>query len=83
MVRYLEDFEPGHKFASGRLSVEAARIKSFAAEFDPQPFHLERGPRPRLVLQGTGCEWLACQILLSVSLIFTASPQKVPMRRNK
>ena len=40
MVRYLEDFEPGHKFVSGRLSVEAERIKSFAGEFDPQPFHL-------------------------------------------
>jgi acyl dehydratase len=39
MVRYLEDFEPGQKFASGVLSVEAERIKSFAAEFDPQPFH--------------------------------------------
>jgi len=41
MVRYLEDFEPGQNFASGRLSVEAARIKSFATEFDPQPFHLD------------------------------------------
>lgn len=40
MVRYLEDLEPGDKFVSGRLSVEAERIKSFAAEFDPQPFHL-------------------------------------------
>jgi acyl dehydratase len=40
MIRYLEDFEPGQKFGSGRLSVEASRIKSFAAEFDPQPFHL-------------------------------------------
>jgi acyl dehydratase len=41
MTRYLEDFEPGQKFASGRLRVEPARIKSFAAEFDPQPFHLD------------------------------------------
>ena len=40
MIRYLEDFEPGQKFGSGQLSVEATRIKSFAAEFDPQPFHL-------------------------------------------
>lgn len=40
MVRYLEDFELGHKFVSGRLSVEPERIKSFAGEFDPQPFHL-------------------------------------------
>ena len=38
---YLEDFEPGQKFGSGRLRVEPDRIKSFAAEFDPQPFHLD------------------------------------------
>jgi len=41
MVRYLEDFQPGQKFGTGRLSVEPERIKSFAAEFDPQPFHLD------------------------------------------
>ena len=41
MTRYLEDFEPGQKFGSGRLAVDAARIKSFATEFDPQPFHLD------------------------------------------
>jgi acyl dehydratase len=38
---YLEDFEPGQKFGSGRLRVDPDRIKSFAAEFDPQPFHLD------------------------------------------
>ena len=41
MMQYLEEFEAGQKFASGRLLVDAARIKSFAAEFDPQPFHLD------------------------------------------
>jgi len=40
-MRYLEDFSPGQKFGSGRLRVERERIKSFAAEFDPQPFHLD------------------------------------------
>ncbi len=40
-MRYLEDFAAGQKFGSGRLRVDAARIKSFAAEFDPQPFHLD------------------------------------------
>ena len=39
--RYLEEFAPGQKFASGQLKVDRERIKSFAAEFDPQPFHLE------------------------------------------
>ena len=42
-IHYLEDFQPGQKFGSGRLRVESARIKSFAAEFDPQPFHLDEG----------------------------------------
>jgi acyl dehydratase len=40
-MRYLDDFEPGQKFVSGRLRVDPERIKSFAAEFDPQPFHLD------------------------------------------
>jgi acyl dehydratase len=40
-VRYLEDFEPGQKFGSGLLRVDRERIKSFGAEFDPQPFHLD------------------------------------------
>ena len=40
-MRYLEDFAAGQVYAgSGRLRVEPERIKSFATEFDPQPFHL-------------------------------------------
>jgi acyl dehydratase len=39
---YFEDFAPGQKYRGAtRLRVEAERIKSFAAEFDPQPFHLD------------------------------------------
>jgi len=38
---YLDDFAVGQVFRSGRIRVEADRIKSFAAEFDPQPFHLD------------------------------------------
>ena len=41
MMRYLENFQPGQRFASGPLLVEATRIKSFATEFDPQAFHLD------------------------------------------
>jgi acyl dehydratase len=40
-MRYLEDFAAGQVYAgSGRARVEPDRIKSFATEFDPQPFHL-------------------------------------------
>ena len=39
--RYLEEFEAGQTFRSGRIGIDGERIKSFAAEFDPQPFHLD------------------------------------------
>jgi len=39
--RYLEDFAVGQTYGSGRINVEKERIKTFAAEFDPQPFHMD------------------------------------------
>jgi acyl dehydratase len=50
--RYLEDFAVGQKFTSGRLRVEKDRIKTFAAEFDPQPFHLDEGAARNTIFQG-------------------------------
>jgi acyl dehydratase len=50
--RYLEDFAIGQTFGSGRLRVEEARIKSFAAEFDPQPFHLDETAARDSVFRG-------------------------------
>jgi acyl dehydratase len=35
------DFAAGQTFGSGRVRVARERIKTFAAEFDPQPFHLD------------------------------------------
>jgi acyl dehydratase len=49
---YLEDFVVGQKFGSFRLGIDAARIKSFAAEFDPQPFHLNKEAAKRSILRG-------------------------------
>ena len=38
---YLDDFRTGQRFSSGTHIVEASDIKAFAAQFDPQPFHLD------------------------------------------
>ena len=38
---YLDDLHVGQRFNSGSYVMEAARIREFAAEFDPQPFHLD------------------------------------------
>jgi acyl dehydratase len=37
---YLEDFVAGQTFGSGRFRIDGQRARAFAAEFDPQPFHL-------------------------------------------
>lgn len=38
---HFEDFAAGSVFRSGGRHVDAERIKAFAAEFDPQPQHLD------------------------------------------
>ena len=38
---YLDDLQAGQVFGSGTVTVDAAMIHRFAAEFDPQPFHLD------------------------------------------
>jgi len=39
--RYLDDLRPGDRFVSGEYALDAAQITAFAAQFDPQPFHLD------------------------------------------
>ncbi|WP_439542792.1 MaoC family dehydratase [Hyphomicrobium sp.] len=38
---YFEDLEIGRRFQTGSVVVERDAIKRFAADFDPQPFHLD------------------------------------------
>jgi acyl dehydratase len=38
---YLEDFAVGQRFVTGEHLMTVEEIKAFAAEFDPQPFHLD------------------------------------------
>jgi acyl dehydratase len=51
-VHYLEDFEAGQKYASGSLTVDADEIKAFAAQFDPQPFHLDHDAAAKTLFGG-------------------------------
>jgi acyl dehydratase len=38
---YLDDLRVGQRFTSGAHALDAAQIKAFAGQFDPQPFHLD------------------------------------------
>src|SRR5215467_991497 len=37
---FLEDLRVGQRFSSAAHTIDAAQIKAFAVQFDPQPFHL-------------------------------------------
>jgi acyl dehydratase len=49
---YLEDFAPGQIHRSHSLRIDADAIKRFAAEFDPQPFHLDEAQAARTMFAG-------------------------------
>jgi acyl dehydratase len=49
---YLEDLEVGQRFGSGEYEMTAERIKAFAAEFDPQPFHLDDAAAENSLFRG-------------------------------
>ena len=49
---YLEDLHIGQRFTSGTHVMEEASIKEFAADFDPQPFHLDANAARSSVFKG-------------------------------
>ena len=49
---YFEDFTPGRIFNSGSVVVDAAAIKAYAAQFDPQPFHLDEEAAKQTFFKG-------------------------------
>ena len=50
--RYLEDFTVGQTFGSGRLRTDTEQITTFAAAFDPQPFHLDEESARDTIFRG-------------------------------
>jgi acyl dehydratase len=50
--RYLEDYVVGQTYGSGRIRVDEARIKTSAAEFDPQSFHTDHESASRTIFMG-------------------------------
>jgi acyl dehydratase len=49
---YLDDFAVGQTFGSGRLVLDKEQIKRFAADFDPQPFHLDEKAAQETMFRG-------------------------------
>jgi acyl dehydratase len=52
MALYLEDLQVGQRFRSGEYRMSEERMKTFAAEFDPQPFHLDEAAGAASIFKG-------------------------------
>ena len=51
-MRYFEDFAAGQEYPFGPHTVTRSEIVAFAAEFDPQPFHLDERAAADTLLGG-------------------------------
>jgi acyl dehydratase len=49
---YFEDFAIGQIYRTGELVVDADAIKTFAKNFDPQPFHLDEAAAAKTFFHG-------------------------------
>src|ERR1700682_5857105 len=72
---YLNDLHVGQRFTSGTYLMEETRIREFAAEFDPQPFHLDEAAAQASVFKGLAASgWhtaaLAMRLLVTGGLPF-------------
>jgi acyl dehydratase len=62
---YWEDFHPGLVFEHGPRRVLREEMIAFAAEFDPQPMHLDEAAAGATMLGGLSASgWYACCILM-------------------
>ena len=64
-MRFFEDIAIGQRREVGSFTFTADAIKSFAAQFDPQRFHLDEVAASRSMLKGlSGSGWHLCAIVM-------------------
>jgi acyl dehydratase len=49
---FFDDLSVGQRFQTGTVLVDLERVKAFAAEFDPQPFHLDEAAASSSIFGG-------------------------------
>ena len=66
-----EDFPPGHFGSFGPRRVTREEILAFAAEFDPQPMHLDEEAAKLSLLKGLSASgWHLCSIMMRMMCDF-------------
>jgi len=70
---YLEDLRVGQRFECGQHALDAEQVKTFAREYDPQPFHMDEDAAKETFFNG-----LAASGWHVVCLAMRAIAQHVP-----
>ena len=71
---YLDDLAVGQRFATGTHTLDAAEIAAFAAQFDPQPFHLDEAAARGTMFGGLAASgWHTAAI--TMRLLVTGGPK--------
>ena len=72
-VEWFDDLKVGMRFKSEKLTVSKEDILRFAAEFDPQPFHLDEAAAEQTILNGLAASgWHTAAIAMRLAI--TARP---------
>jgi acyl dehydratase len=79
---YWEDFSPGRAFEHGPRRLPRDEMIAFAAEFDPQPMHLDEVAARETMLGGIAASgWYLCCILMQMcaeSFVLNSSSMGAP-----
>ncbi|MCA6117342.1 MaoC family dehydratase [Bradyrhizobium sp. WSM 1738] len=66
---YLDDLHVGQRFTSKTHTLDEAQIKTFAVQFDPQPFHTDKQAAERTFFKGLAASgWHTAAITMRLNV---------------
>jgi len=69
MVEWFDDLKLGMRFRSGETTISREDIKRFAAEFDPQPFHLDEVAAENTIFKGLAASgWHTAAVAMNLAV---------------
>src|SRR6266851_6182640 len=69
MIEWFDDLALGMRFKTREVTVTTEDIKRFAAEFDPQPFHLDEAAAENTVFKGLAASgWHTAAIAMNLAV---------------
>lgn len=68
-IEWFDDLVVGMRFKSGEVQITASDIKRFAAEFDPQPMHLDEDAAAKTIFKGLAASgWHTASIAMNLAV---------------